>query len=146
MILSASARPSPTGTAPQCLRELLPPSPAPSLSCWEDRGSSIPLPCKVGDVESQLPCKSGASVFCAISKAPSCVWLPPMKPLVCTKMQPGIPLSCESSWSRRPRHASRRGSLCPEREGMRDRQGLAAHARAAQTRVGPQPHFTTSFP
>lgn len=47
------------------------------------------------------------SVLLAISRAPSCVLFPPMKPLAWTKMQPGIPLSSDSASSRTPRHSSK---------------------------------------
>lgn len=41
----------------------------------------------------------------AIAKAPSNVLFPPMKPLMCTKTQPGMPVSFESSSSRSPLQA-----------------------------------------
>lgn len=47
------------------------------------------------------------SVLLAISRAPSCVLFPPMKPLAWTKMQPGIPHSSDSASSRTPRHSSK---------------------------------------
>lgn len=52
-----------------------------------------------------------SSVLRAISKAPSRVRFPPMKPLAWTKTQPGIPASSDSASSRSPRQASGRGSL-----------------------------------
>lgn len=52
-----------------------------------------------------------SSVLRAICRAPSRVRLPPMKPLACTKTQPGMAASCDSSSSRTPRHCSGRGRL-----------------------------------
>ena len=47
----------------------------------------------------------------AIFKAPSNVSFPPMKPLLCTNTQFGIPATWSSSAPLKPRHASGRGSL-----------------------------------
>lgn len=41
----------------------------------------------------------------AISRAPSYVEFPPMKPAACTNTQPGMPDRSLSAWSRKPRHA-----------------------------------------
>ncbi len=53
-------------------------------------------------------------VLRAISRAPSWVLFPPMKPLAWTKMQSLIPLSSDSASSRTPRHSSSRDSLRQE--------------------------------
>lgn len=58
-----------------------------------------------------------SSALRAISKAPSRVQFPPMKPLAWTKTQPGIPASSDSASSRSPRQASGRGSLWGNRAG-----------------------------
>lgn len=42
----------------------------------------------------------------AICKAPSLVLFPPMNPLACTNMHPGIPLSLLNSSSLKPLHSS----------------------------------------
>ena len=54
---------------------------------------------------------SACNVLRAISSTPSYVWLPPMKPPACTKIQPGMPVSLLSSSSNKPRHAFTRYSL-----------------------------------
>lgn len=71
-----------------------------------------------------------ASVLRAICRAPSRVRWPPMKPLACTKTQPGMAASCDSSSSRTPRHGSGRGRLQKNKKknnNKKDNNGVKSH-------------------
>lgn len=68
--------------------------------CWP--GQLLPL---AGDWAA------ACRVLRAISRAPSWVLFPPMKPPAWTKIHPLIPLSSDSASSRTPRHSSSRDSL-----------------------------------